>query len=226
MPSAAEHAYDKIRRGILEGRYRAGDRLPEQKLSDELGVSRTPLREALRRLSAVGIIEFLPHRGAHVASWTDRQLTDIFEHRALVEGYSARQAATRISDEDIERLDKLAKAMEKKDLTLPEDVEAVAELNNQFHRIIVNNAGSELLVNFAEILVQVALVHRTFRRYTTRDLRRSFGHHRELVEAFEVRDADWAEAVMRAHVLSARHVFDPDDEAEEDHRSGYPADAS
>lgn len=207
MPSAAERAYVEIREAVTGGRYLAGDRLREEELSTVIGVSRTPIREALRRLTAEGLVELLPHRGAHVASWTDAELTEIFEFRALIESFGARRAAAEMPSETIEKMAQLATAMETTaEQETEEATETVAELNNEFHHIIADHAGEYLLAFFSK-LVQIPLVHRTFRRYTPHQLRRSFQHHHELVDAFRARDPRWAEAVMTSHILAARHIF-------------------
>jgi DNA-binding GntR family transcriptional regulator len=208
MSNASERAYDEIRALIVAGEFRSGARLREEELSGIVGVSRTPVREALRRLSAEGMIEFLPHRGAHVASWTDQQLDEIFQLRALLESHGARNAAGLISAEDVATLYGLAERMEAHaEQGDDEGVEAISELNNEFHEVVAANAGSEQLVAFVRSLVQVPLVHRTFRRYSTRALQRSMAHHRELIEAFEARDPAWAEAVMLSHILAARQFL-------------------
>lgn len=207
--SSGERAYEAIKQQILSGGYPAGARLREEELSAAVGVSRTPIREALRRLSAEGVVEFLPNRGAHVASWTDQELNEIFELRALLESYAARRAATRVGPTEIERLDKLASAMEEAlDMDDEESLVRVAELNNEFHQLLMQAAASPQLVTMTQAIVQIPLVHRTFRRYTHADLLRSFAHHRELVDACRAGDGVWAESVMRSHILAARHIFD------------------
>lgn len=207
MPSAAERAYERITELILSGRFRAGARLREEELSTALGMSRTPIREALRRLSAEGIVDFSTNRGAQVMSWSDEQLNEIFDLRALLESYASGRAATRMDADELARLDELAGLME--DIVAASgSLEQMAQYNNEFHEILLQNSGSPQLVTFARAIVQVPLVHRTFRRYTPADLARSASQHRELVEACRVGDGGWAEAVMRSHILSARHIFD------------------
>lgn len=207
MASAAERAYDRIREEIAAGTYTAGARLREEELSAALGMSRTPIREALRRLSAEGIIEFSTNRGAQVSAWTDEELNEIFDLRALLESYAAGRAAERMNDEDVEQLDQLADAMEaitSKGGPLGE----LAQLNNTFHQLLLSRSGSPQLVTLTQAIVHVPLVQRTFERYSGEHLRRSSLQHRELVDACRVRDGGWAEAVMRSHVLAARHIFD------------------
>lgn len=207
MPSAAERAYEKIRGQILAGRYAAGARLREEELSADLGMSRTPIREALRRLSAEGIVEFSTNRGAQITSWSDEELNEIFDLRALLESYAARRAAEGMTRESLARLDELAGAMEEL-VASGGSLERLAQLNNEFHEILLLNSRSPQLVTFARAIVQVPLVHRTFRRYSRADLMRSALQHRELVDACRAGDGQWAEAVMRSHILSARHIFD------------------
>lgn len=207
MPSAADRAYEKIRSEILAGAFEAGARLREEELSTTLGMSRTPIREALRRLSAEGIVEFSTNRGAQVTSWSDEELNEIFDLRALLESYAARRAAERMDDKSLERMDELAGLMEQV-VGSHGSLERLAQLNNEFHELLLLNSGSSQLVAFTRAIVQVPLVHRTFRRYSQADLLRSSLQHRELVDACRVGDGGWAEAVMRSHILSARHIFD------------------
>lgn len=224
MSNASQRAYDEIRSLIVGGAFVSGARLREEELSSIIGVSRTPIREALRRLSAEGMIEFLPHRGAHVASWSDEQLDEIFQLRALLEGHAARKAAARISAEEISTLYRLAGLME--DCAAKGDdeaIEAISELNNEFHKMVATSAGSEQLMSFLRSLVQVPLVHRTFRRYSRRALERSMQHHRELIEAFEARDPDWAEGVMLSHILAARQFLREPEAAPAAHNGDAPA---
>ena len=207
MPTAAERAYQMILQGVGDRTYRAGERLREEDLSKALGMSRTPIREALRRLSAEGIVEFNTNRGAQVMSWSDAELNEIFDLRALLESFAAGRAAVRMDAADVARLNELATAMEEM-VTNEGRLDRLAQLNNEFHELLLNRSGSPQLVSLTGALVHVPLVQRTFQRYSQDDLRRSMRQHRELVDACRVRDGGWAEAVMRSHVLSARHIFD------------------
>ncbi len=96
---AVDRAYDAVRSGIIAGRYLAGARLTEQEIATTVGVSRTPVREALRRLDAEGLVEFTPNLGAIVTVWSDADSDEVFDLRAMLESYSARRATLRASDE-------------------------------------------------------------------------------------------------------------------------------
>lgn len=188
--------------------YAIDDHLVEVELAAKFEVSRTPVREALRRLSSEGLVTFQPNRGARVAGWSETELAEIFELRALLESYGARLAATRITNQEIERLNELAADMEAlvaADLGRT-DFRKVALANNEFHHAVLKAAGNERLVAVLSSLVHVPLVQRTFAYYSPEALQRSLAHHRECVEALEARDGLWAESVMRAHILAARQV--------------------
>jgi DNA-binding GntR family transcriptional regulator len=201
-----------LRRAILYGDYERGSRLGEVELAAALGVSRTPVREALRRLSADGLVEVLPNRGARVVQWADEDLNDIYELRALLEGYGAARAAERILPEALAALDDLCNEMSYVSSPGPgRDLDRLTELNSQFHGLILQTANSRRLESMMSAVVQVPLVLRTFHRYSEQALRRSQGHHRELVSALSARDPEWARSVMSSHVHAARHVLTVDD---------------
>ena len=105
---AARKAYEVIRNEIIEGRFAPGDRITEADIAEKAEVSRTPVREALRRLEAEGLIRFVPNQGAFVSSWGDDVVEETFELRALLEGYAARLCALRASESQQSQLRKLA----------------------------------------------------------------------------------------------------------------------
>lgn len=206
--TALARAYATIRTGILDGRFRPGDRLREEHLAETAGVSRTPVREALRRLATEGLVELTPGLGAFVSSWSVADLEAIFAVRALVEAAVAEQAARHLAAADIDALEALAERMEDLAARRPAGfLDRITGLNHEFHTRIAAACGNDRLAGLLTQTVDLILVHRTFRRYHDRQLVRSMAHHRELVDAFRARDADWAGAVMRAHVHAARHAL-------------------
>ncbi|MGH9065415.1 MAG: GntR family transcriptional regulator [Acidimicrobiales bacterium] len=206
--SAAERAYDVIRQAILGGTYAPGSPLREEELAEVVGVSRTPVREALRRLDAEGLIDFYPNRGASVAAWSEHELDEIFGLRLRLEGYGARLAALAIGDEDLATLAKLADEIERSAARRDRSrLERVAELNNEFHRCVLEAGGNRRLSVLMGTVIQRALVEHTFHLYSPEELSRSFNHHREIVAALSYHDPDWAESVMHAHILAGRRVL-------------------
>ena len=147
MAKAVDKAYQTVRERIVRGVYPAASRITEQEVAAVAGVSRTPVREALRKLHAEGLLEFVPHQGAIVAEWTAEDRDDVFELRALLEAYGAARAARRMTAEGIAELRQLAEDQYHETLSKTEGyLERVGDLNSQFHRRIHEFAGSPRLV--------------------------------------------------------------------------------
>ncbi len=202
--SAAAHAYRLIREWITSGRYEEGARLREEELAGAAEISRTPVREALRKLAAEGFVEMQPRSGALVKAWSSETVRDLFNLRALLEGYAAELAATRVTDADIDALE----AMNAEMIALAERGEegflkTFSETNTAFHCRILHLSGNAQLEAVALPLIDLALIMRTYRRFSSERLDKSCGDHVSLLAAFRARDAALAQAVMRAHILSA-----------------------
>lgn len=205
MGTSVERAYGEIRKRLLTGGFAPLQRLREEELATLVGVSRTPVREALRQLALEGFVELEPNRGARVPAWSDDDLGELFSLRALLEPFGARLAATEADGTTLDRLDELAESM----LAAADrgDLEAVTVGNNDFHGLVLRASGHVRLRTLMSGLVQVPLVRRTIHGYSAAALRRSLNHHRELVAALRARDPEWSEAIMRAHIRSGYHEF-------------------
>jgi DNA-binding GntR family transcriptional regulator len=205
MAKAVDKAYHTVRERIVRGVYPASSRITEQEVAAVAGVSRTPVREALRRLHAEGLLEFVPHQGAIVTEWSHEDTDDVFELRAMLESYGAARAARRVTAEGIAELRQLADDQYHEALSKAEGyLERVGQLNSRFHLRIHEFAGSARLVTVLGSLIEAPLMMKTFRAYQDEDLIRSASHHLEIVRALEARDGDWCSALMRSHILGAR----------------------
>lgn len=205
MGTAADRVYRSIKRGILDGQYPAGTYIRETSIGKQLEVSRTPIREALSRLTSEGWVETIAHHGARVVSWTRKDVEEVFEIRALLEPLAVQRTANKISDADLEALASLAGQMEQ--LTVePDDaaLESITQLNSRFHACLIEVADSPRLQRLLDAIVQMPVGRRSFEHYTPQELRRSMNHHREIISALAAGDGEWAASVMRAHVLAAR----------------------
>jgi DNA-binding GntR family transcriptional regulator len=131
--------------------------------------------------------------------WSGQELDVLYEARALIEGYAARQAATRISPQ---QLDELARQMG--ELDGPGEADEMTKLNSEFHRIITAASANSYLESLVRGLTDAALVQRTFRHCTPERLAASKFHHDEILAALRARDGAWASAMIRAHILAAR----------------------
>lgn len=199
---AAELAYRSIREQILSGEERGGEWLRESDLAASIGVSRTPVREALRRLAAEGLVRHERNRGVQVQSWTFKDLADVYALRSLIEPWACGMAAAGGSA-DVDLLRQLASEMTAAAFARTPDLDALTDLNGRFHSAILEASGNKRVPTLLASLVQMPLVWRTFSHYTPAELRRSITHHHELVDAISAGNATWAEAVMRAHIQSA-----------------------
>lgn len=208
MAAAVEKAYQTIRQGIVSGAYPPGSHLTAQGLAAASGLSRTPVREAMRRLHAEGLISFIPHRGAFVARMEERDIQKIYALRAVLEGYAAEAAAVEATESQIAELERLAvqmaEAVERGRRNMIEDVTGI---NNRFHKLIVAAADNPRLELALASIVEAPLVLRTFRRYTRDEMRRSAIQHLELASAIRARDGEWARCVMTSHIHAGRNAL-------------------
>ena len=211
---AVEKAYNFVRERTLKGVYSSGIRITEQEIADATGVSRTPVREALRRLQAEGLLQLIPNQGAAVTDWSSDAVTDIFELRSLLEPYGAARAAERITAEGVEELRGLAqKQYDEAVRRAPGYLRRIGDLNSRFHRALHDYSGNGRLVAMLPALIDAPLMLKTFARYEDAELVRSAAHHLEIVSALEARDATWAASVMRSHVHAAQAQFKQIDRA-------------
>jgi DNA-binding GntR family transcriptional regulator len=202
---AVDKAYRTVKDGIISGRYPGGARITEQEVAATAGVSRTPVREALRRLQSEGLVDFTPNFGAVVTVWTEADSDEVFELRAMLEAYGARRASRHASDEQLARLRELAEAQYRESIERRSGyLDRISEINNRFHHALQEAAASPRLTRVLSSLIEAPLVMKTFHVYTPEDLTRSAQHHLELCRALELRDAEWASSVMSSHIHAAR----------------------
>jgi DNA-binding GntR family transcriptional regulator len=203
--TSAVRTHAAVRELILGGELAAGTRLGEIELAERLGVSRTPVREALGRLAAEGLVELVPNRGARVASWSVAELEGVFELRAALEPELTALAVPRATEADVEQLDGLAHAM--LDAGAAQDLDALVPLNRDFHDRLVALADHPAMAAALAGAVHPPIVVRNFHAYDDASLRRSLAHHVEIVAAVRAGDPAWARAVMTAHIHNARAVM-------------------
>lgn len=204
MSTAGERAYDVIRESIVSGRFGPGSRLKEEELTELCEVSRTPVREALRRLAVEGLVSVTPNAGAQVNIISPSELEEIYVLRAMLEAHAAERAAVALTPQAIERLQILACQMERTVLEPPDVINRdFTPANSEFHKIILDAAKSPRLSAMASLVVELPLILRTLSRYSVEDRQRSMAHHRELIDAFMVKDGAWAASVMKTHIRAA-----------------------
>ncbi len=196
---------DVIGNDIMTGALKAGEKISEPRLSRELGVSRGPLREAIRRLEARQLLVCKPNVGARVASFTTQDFIGLFHVREGLEGIAARLAATRIDQAEIKSLRSLCVANAK---LLP-DSEKAREVDLEFHFRIAQASGSPVLTNMLrdDFYAVFRICRRQAPRYPGRP-EKALRQHMALLDAMAERDAELAEYLARRHVHDARCAFE------------------
>jgi DNA-binding GntR family transcriptional regulator len=202
--NSSDIAAELIRNAILDGTLAAGQRLKEDELASQLDVSRTPVREALRKLASEDLVVIEAKRGASVRSYEARELDDLYRLRAELEGYAARRAAERITPDQIavlrrsvERFDKLAHRKR------PEPADLAGE-NKVFHDAVLAAADDERLATMARSVIHLPLVYKAYVWFTPEQRLQSARFHEEIADALESGNGDRASRRMREHVLAAR----------------------
>ena len=207
MSRASDRAYEQIRELIISGEFAPGDPLGEEALAERCGVSRTPVRDALRRLEAEMLVGRTETQRSFVADWSLDDIEDVFDLRAMLEARAARRAAGRMTDEALARLRTCNAAIGRAIAASPPDIDAFLEQNRDFHAIILELAASRRLSQLLGSLIEQPVVWRTAHQYGQDELRRSHGEHEELLAAFARRDGDWAESIMAGHIRRAFHAY-------------------
>lgn len=207
MSKASDIAYATIREMIVSGELAPGDSLVEESLAQICGVSRTPVRDAMRRLEAEMLIRRSESQRSFVADWSLGDIEDAFELRALLEGLAAKRAATRINEKELQRLREFNASIGEAVSQNPPNVDGFLEENRKFHTLILEVAASARLKTLLQTLIEQPIIWRTAHHYSEFELRRSHQEHDEVLMAFERKDADWAESIMSGHIRRAFHVY-------------------
>ena len=191
----------ELRRLILDGTLAPGERLVEDRLAELLGVSRNPVREAIRALEAEGFIDAPARRGAFVATLTDRQAADLFAVRLALEPLGARLAAENVTPAAVEQMKALL--AEAQSSSSSNDLDALSDLHSEIHSLIFTMTDNAYLTAIA-----IPMVKRgqwLLRQSSPLRDPEAWSQHHGLIAAIEAGDADLAEAEARHHVLSVRH---------------------
>lgn len=208
MSKASDLAYREIRAAILRGTLAPGSQLKEEELAEQCGVSRTPVRDALRRLEAEMLVLRSGTQRSYVAEWSITDIDEMFTLRGILEGYAAARAATNMTAQQLADLQSINDALGAAVAKRPHpDVEAFLAANRKFHAAILDAASSERLKTLLVRLVEQPIVHRTALGYDREQLARSHAEHEELIEALEKRDPEWARTIMGGHIRRAFHVY-------------------
>ncbi len=202
------NAYEQVRAAIVENRYTPGQRLIEQRIAAELGLSRTPVREALRILEAEGLVVSVRNRGAIVRPLSPTEVGDLYGLRIRLESYAAELAAERITDDELAALvvaaDEFGAVRHDVDVTTIEGVRRLNEANRQVHDCILAAARHDRLATMLARTVDIPLVFQAFRSFGPSEIERSDTFHHLIVDAIGRRDGARAGALMAEHIAQGR----------------------
>lgn len=200
----SEELVKYIKQQIISGELNPGDRIVETKLARELGVSQTPVREAIRHLHGEGIITIVPNKGPMVRTLDMKDVFEIYSVRSMLEGLAIRLATQNATDEQIAALESFYEQMKLKlhDETVP----SLLNDSSHIHRTIIEMANHSRLMNmYHSISFQISLVNRLLGAKSTKQ--KEVDQHLELVEALKKREPDEAEQTMRKHIFRSYRDF-------------------
>lgn len=209
MTRASSLAYDTIRQLILDGQFQPGARLLEEELAQRVGVSRTSIRDCLRRLAGEGLVRTEGNRGTFVTEFSNAEVDEIFQLRAVLEGHATALAAVHGQPEHWDAMAEVATDIDQQ-LAQPADTDAqrfalFQQSNTRFHDILLQASGSRRLQTLARSLIELPLV--TIKQHAWPGevrIRRSNAQHWEIIESLRSGDPLLARLRVQAHIISAR----------------------
>ena len=200
--SLGNQAYQELKRIILEHRIPPGGKLNEGELASALGISRTPVREAINRLEKEGLVEIFPQRGAFVVQFSEKDVFELFLIRENLEGLGAYLAAGKMNDKSLAKLESFIQGFEEP--FNEKDVQRYAREDFKFHQTVVMLSGARRLINLVSTLHDHIRIFRLTTIGLSGRMKTSLAEHRNLIEAFRKKDAEEAERRMREHIRQVR----------------------
>ena len=195
--------FNTLRQAILRGELKPGERLMEIHLANKLGVSRTPIREAIRKLELEGLVNIIPNKGAYVTGISDKDVHDIYMIRSMLEGLCVRWATEHITQEQLEELDEIILLSEYHMDKGHSD--QLTELDGRFHQILYEASQSRILDHvLSDFHKYVQLARRTSVKTEERAIK-SIGEHNEILNAIKAKDAEKAGNLATIHIM---HVME------------------
>lgn len=200
--SLGNQAYQELKNIILERQIPPGGKLNEGELAAALGISRTPVREAINRLEKEGLVEIFPQRGAFVVQFSEKDICELFLIRENLEGLAAYLAAGEMDDKNLAKLESFIQGF--KEPFSEKDVKRYAREDFKFHQTIVLLSGARRLINLVSTLHDYIRIFRLTTVGLSARMKTSLEEHQRLIEAFRKKDAGEAERRMREHIRQVR----------------------
>lgn len=199
--SLGSRVFNKLREEILSGKYKENDELKEAAVAEELGVSRTPVREAFRQLELEGLIRIVPNKGAYVTGISSADVADIYEIRSLLEGLCAKWATKKITKDAIEEMEETILLSEFH--LAKEHFEQLTELDNRFHMQLYEACESKMLIHLLKDFHQYVQKERQKTLSDKERSRAAVAEHKSIMEAIRDGNAELAEKLADEHICNA-----------------------
>ncbi|MBU3841320.1 MAG: GntR family transcriptional regulator [Candidatus Ruminococcus intestinipullorum] len=204
--SLGSKVFQKLREDILSGKYQEHTELRESTLGKELGVSRTPVREALRQLELEGLVTIVPNKGAYVTGISWKDIVDIYKIRSLLEGLCVKMAVEHITEEQLEELEEVILLSEfQVQKTSGSNTDQVVNLDGRFHKILYEAANSRILCHTLMDYHKYVQKARKLSIVSKDREKESIKEHKQILLAIREKNADLAESLVKEHIL---HVME------------------
>ncbi|MCM3716080.1 GntR family transcriptional regulator [Halalkalibacter oceani] len=198
VKSLREVVVESLREAIVRGQIKSGEHLKERDLSEKLGISTTPIKEAFRILGNEGLVVTIPRKGTYVSEYVDTNIEEVLQLRAVVEGLCAKFAAAKVNDRQVDKLKAQLALME--ELFEKRDIDALVEENTRFHSLIREIANNPMVTN---LLNNISSFETAFRKraLTEKDeMKDGYLEHKAILQAIIERNPERAEELMKRHI--------------------------
>lgn len=207
MEEHVEHSlrgrvFERLREDILSGVYKEKEELREVSIGEELGVSRTPVREALRQLELEGLVKIIPNKGAYVTGITQADVRDIYRIRSVLEGLCARWATEHITEEQMTELEEILILAEFHLKKNAKCAEQVSVLDGRFHKVLYEASNSRIMEHVLTDFHKYVKMARKMSVGSKSRAEKSVREHRQILEAIKRKDADMAETLANQHMMN------------------------
>lgn len=199
--------FETLRDAIITQVLKPGERLMEIQLADEMGVSRTPVREAIRKLELEGLVVMVPRKGAYVAGVSMKDIHEVYEVRSALEMLAVTLAAERITEEELDALERQVLRESEEEKADDGDLDSIIYIDSSFHDIIYQAAHNQRLVQFINILQEQLQRFRAASLSKPGGSKTALEEHKKIVEALSERNGDLASKLARDHIENAENAM-------------------
>lgn len=200
-----EVIFNTLREAIIVGELRPGERLMEVQLAEKMGVSRTPVREAIRKLELEGLVSMLPRKGAHVAELSVKDIIDVLEVRASLDGLASALSASRITDEELKELRHIYNQF--LSYSEKDNLQGIIKKDVEFHEVIYRSSRNEKLIQISNNLREQVQRFRVIYLKDSSSSKDVAREHQDILDAIAARDPDAAQRVAQKHIRSQQDTI-------------------